>query len=494
MTLRINTNIAALKSVRNLEDADRKLADSLQRLSSGFKINKGSDNPAGLVVSEQLRGQIVGLNQAIANAELATSMVQTTEGALTEINNLLIRMRQLALQANNEGASDPTTLQANQQEIEDALDTIAKVAKNTQFGNRKVLDGSGGISGEALGEGLTFISGSVNTRTSPVEGFVVNVEQVPTRSILTGSTGLDEDNLSGLQLTLFEGGRTVQVTARDTDTPASFFGRLRRASEEAGLKLDLSVDDGNQIAVIHRDFGAANTFQASSSVAGILSSEAGVLEAAQPGQDIAGTINGEAAVGSGQLLRGLIGNENTEGLVVRYAGPRVQVAESGSDGRPVFQRQPEIGVVGVVNVFNNALQFQVGPNPGQTTTVALPQVNPSFLARDVENLSNFQSLADIRLDNQQGARDSTRMIDSAIDQLTLLRGRLGAFQKNGLESNIATLRVTAENLMAAESVIRDADLAKELAEFTKNKLLFDAGTAAVAQANALPSKVISLLT
>ena len=145
-------------------------------------------------------------------------------------------------------------------------------------------------------------------------------------------------------------------------------------------------------------------------------------------------------------------------------------------------------------MFNNALEFQVGPNPGQKAAVALPNVAPRFLARDVENASNFANLADIRVDTQQGAGDSIRLIDSAINQLTLTRGRLGAFQKNALESNIATLRVTAENLIAAESAIRDVDLAREITEFTKNKLLFDAGTAAVAQANQLPSKVISLIT
>ena len=494
MTLRINTNIAALTSVRHLEDTDRKLAQSLQRLSSGFKINKGADNPAGLVISEQLRGQIVGINQAISNSEMATSIVQTGEAALSEVNNLLIRMRQLALQANNEGANDPTTLEATQLEIDSALRTINQVAQNTQFGNRKLLDGSGGVTGEALGDGLTFIHGDVNTRTSPVEGYVVEVDQIPTRSFLEGASGIDADELGGLQLTLFEGGRTIQVTARQTDTPASFFGRFRRASEEAGLELDLSMDDSNVITVVHRKFGSDNIFQASSSQDGILSDEAGELQAAVPGQDVAGTIHGEAALGSGQLLRGLPGNEHTQGLVVRYAGPKVIVDDEGPDGSPVFGREPDTGIAGVVNVSNNALQFQVGPNPGQQILVALPQINTGFLARDVENESDFHSLSDIQVNTQQGSRDSIRLVDSAINQLTLERGRLGALQKNGLESNIAVLRVTAENLMAAESVVRDSDLAQELAEFTKNKLLFETGLAAVAQANQLPSKVISLIT
>jgi flagellin len=148
----------------------------------------------------------------------------------------------------------------------------------------------------------------------------------------------------------------------------------------------------------------------------------------------------------------------------------------------------------VVNVVNNSLDFQVGPNAGQRATVALPNMSPSFLARDVETESGFASLGEVRVDNQRGARDAIKMIDEAIDQLTLTRGQLGAFQKNGLESNIANLRVTAENLMAAESAIRDADVAQELTTLTRNRLLFDAGASAVAQSNQLATKVITLIS
>lgn len=491
MTLRINNNIAALRSVRHMEDSERKLSESLEKISSGFKINRGSDNPAGLVASEQIRGQIVGLNQAIANSELATTMVQTTEAALNEVNNLLIRTRQLALQASNEGSSDATTLEANQLEIEDALSTINSISKNTQFGKNKLLDGSGGVTGEALGGGLTFISGTVDTRTSPVEGYVVDLSQVATRSFLEGSTSLDEDNISGMQLTLFEGGKTVQVVGRLSDSPESFFGRLRRVAENSGLALDLRLNSNRTLSVRQQNYGSRFTFQGASSTAGVLSSNAGVLQAANPGTDVAGTINEEAAVGQGQLLMGLPGNANTDGLVVRYAGPLEEV-EAG--GRTVLVRRPQTGIVGVVNMSNNSLNFQVGPNPGQSVTVALPQVNASFLGRSVENDSNFRSLADINVVTTQGSKDAIRMIDAAITELTLNRGKLGAFQRNSLESNIATLRVTAENLMAAESTIRDTDLARELAEFTRHKLQFEAGAAAVAQANQIPSKVITLIS
>ena len=142
MSLRINHNLAALNAHRNLVNTNEDLAKSMQRLSSGFRINQGSDNPAGLVISEQFRAQIAGLNQAIENSEGSINMIQTAEGALTEINNLLVSMRELAIHAANEGFNDADQLAADQAEIDNALQTIDRIAANTQFGTKKLLDGS----------------------------------------------------------------------------------------------------------------------------------------------------------------------------------------------------------------------------------------------------------------------------------------------------------------------------------------------------------------
>ena len=142
MTLAINHNIAAMDAWRNLTQTDQMLNKSLEKLSSGFKINRASDNPAGLVISEQMRAQIAGLTQAIDNTETATSMVQTAEAALSTIHGMLDNMRQLAIHAANEGANDPTMLAADQADIENAINSITRIANTTQFGTKKLLDGS----------------------------------------------------------------------------------------------------------------------------------------------------------------------------------------------------------------------------------------------------------------------------------------------------------------------------------------------------------------
>ncbi|MCK4371931.1 MAG: hypothetical protein KAW61_02240, partial [candidate division Zixibacteria bacterium] len=142
MSLRINHNLAAMNAHRNLVGTVNALTSSMQKLSSGYRINKGSDDPAGLVISEQFRAQIAGLNRAIGNSEGSINMIQTAEGALTEMNTLLTGMRELAIHAANEGFNDADQLAADQAEIKNAIATIDRIAANTQFGTKNLLDGT----------------------------------------------------------------------------------------------------------------------------------------------------------------------------------------------------------------------------------------------------------------------------------------------------------------------------------------------------------------
>ena len=493
MALRINTNIGAVKTARQLNETDRKLMESLERLSTGFRINRGGDDPSGLVISEQMRGQIAGLNQAIANSEQALAMVQTAEGGLTEVNDILIRIRELALHAANEGATDLKAQEADQAEIRTALDAIARIASLTQFGTRRLLDGSSGISGEAQGAGLTFLSATERTRTSGISGYPVVVTQVPTHAFIQGTTAVTGNNVKTLAVSLFEGGKSVQVQGRPEDTPASFFGRLKAAVEQSGLALNVAMTPESTLRVSHKEYGSKPAFRVSSSVAGILSKEAGAVESAAPGQDIKGTIGGENALGQGDILRGLPGNDSTEGLEIGYYGPRVAVSDGTAEGATHWERRPSPGAAGVVSVANNALEFQIGANSGQRVTAALPSISPRYLARNVETGSGFRNLAEIDVSTAGHAEDAVKLADAAIDELTTSRGRLGGFSRNVLQGNINTLRVTAENLMAAESAIRDTDVAQELVEYTKRRIMLEADAALLAQANQTPATVVTLL-
>ena len=164
MGLRINQNIAGLNAQRQLQNNSDALEGSLEKLSSGMRINRASDSPANLIISEQMRAQIAGLKQAVDNSETAVGMVQTTEAAMVEVSNLLVNMRQLAIHAANEGVNDENMLEADQLELENALNTVDRITANAQFGKKKLLDGSTGANGVGIGEGLQFVQAAPETR------------------------------------------------------------------------------------------------------------------------------------------------------------------------------------------------------------------------------------------------------------------------------------------------------------------------------------------
>ncbi len=181
MSLRINHNIAAINAHRNLVRNDSKLGKTLEHLSSGMKINRASDGPATLVISEQMRAQVAGLKQAVMNSESAVALVQTTEASLTEINRLLVSMRQLSIHASNEGVNDEVMLAADQAELINALDSIDRISSSAQFGTKHLLDGSLGINGMASGAGLSFVEATTATKDSPQSGYAVEVTQEATQ-------------------------------------------------------------------------------------------------------------------------------------------------------------------------------------------------------------------------------------------------------------------------------------------------------------------------
>jgi len=316
-------------------------------------------------------------------------------------------------------------------EVAAGLESIARIASQTRFGNRPLLDGSSGISGEAQGEGLTYVSSTQRTRSSGISGYPVVLTQAPAQATLRGATPVTDKTVKNLSISLFEGGKSVQVVATPEDSPGSYFGRIKAAIEQNGLAVDVRQMPDGTLQVRHKSYGSKPTFQASSSVAGVLSTEKGVLESAKPGKDIQGTIGGEQAVGEGELLRGLPGNDNTDGLVVSYAGTPGQPMEGPGEDGARRDRQIRTRFIGIVNVANNSLDFQIGPNAGQRVTVAMPAMSPRYLARQVETESGFRNLAEISVTGARKAQDSIKVVDAAIDELTLARGQLGAFAKSG---------------------------------------------------------------
>lgn len=508
MTFRVNHNISALNSHRFVQTNYSDLSKSLERLSSGLKINKAADGPAALAISEHLRSQVVGLTQAIENSETAVSILQTTESNMGEITNLLNGIRQLVIHALNEGANDKVALLADQKEIDAALNTIEEIAINARFADKHLLDGSNGVMGTTTGEGVEFISATTDTKDAREHGFEVRIKKLAGRSHFAGTVSLtDEMVKAGERLTLIENGKQAFYQSNRNDTVETAVQNLRSEIKKNGLDLSIELTDNGSLAVQHNQYGSDYSFQASSSTAGVLTSEAGKILNVANGQNVEGTINGESAIGEGRYLTGIEGAACTDGLKIRYMGsdvdPRLQpdceisdlVAEEEGDPDSEIERDipPEGIAVGRVYLAQNSMKFQVGGNRSQMIDISLRDMKPSGFATGIANLSDFKSLADIQVMDIDSARDSLLLVDAAISQIAAERGKLGAFQKNSLETNLSNLRVANENLISSESVIRDVDMAKEMAVFTRNQIKSQASSAMLAQANQKSDQVMKLL-
>ena len=530
--MRVNHNPTSLNALRHLGETNRATETNLERLSSGLRINSGKDGPADMIVSEIMRAQISGLNQSIKNSEIGVSMVQTAEGTLSEISAMLINMRQLALHAANEGANDQKMVQADQNEAERLLSTIDRLAMTTGFGNKPLFDGGSAVTGVTVGQKLRFVGATPETKNAPTKtGWEVDIQQIATRAYVSGLKPVSLQNVEeGIELLINEGNRVIELkTMEDNELAetlqslvqnhrlnpqvydkeqvesamATVIARsLHDKARESGLKVDVYINEMGMLTVRHKMFGSEPNFSVVSSIPGILAEKAFDATYSDGGQDVGGYIGGEVSVGKGQFLYG--GHATPiEGLVVEYSGELETRVEDIKDGqgnvvgqqlvRSTAEELISDEVDGYVHVAQNSVTYQIGPNANQTVRFSLGNLRTDNMSRGIDNESEYRSLADIDLTSGEGAQDALILIDEAIDELTVLRGDLGSFQRNSLENNLKNLRVAQENMVNAESVIRDTDMAKEMSDFTKNQILLASGTAMAAQANQIPKSVLQLL-
>ena len=431
-------------------------------------MNRGADGPAALVISEKQRAQISGLRQAIENSDKAVSLVQTAEGALGEINSLLVRVRSLALDSANAGFNDDDSLAANQAEIANALDTIDRIAANTQFGDRNILDGSAGIARTANDTDVTVLSGGQAASGS----FAIEVTTAGERANVTAGTAQTGPLAADEVLTVND----VSITLATGLTQAQVVARINEFSSQTGVVADI---DSGATRLRSEAFGANADISAVSNVAAAATSSGiGTTQLTDDGVDVVGTIDGLAATGVGNTLTAADGA--ARGLTVAIGEDAAALTSTAT------------GAQGDVNVVNNSLIFQIGANQNQTASIAVNSVTSSALGLG-EVGNQFTSLADIQVTSASGAQDAIGIIDSAINDITTLRGDLGAFQQNTLTSTANNLRTTLENTINAESVIRDTDFAEEISNFTNQQVLVQAGTSVLGNANQLTQGILSLL-
>ncbi|MEL6107235.1 MAG: flagellin [Planctomycetota bacterium] len=477
MSLVITNNVGALNAQNNLTRSSNGLNRSIERLSSGFKVNRGADGPASLVISEKQRAQIAGLRTAIDNTEKAVAVVQTAEGALNEINSILVKVRSLALDSANEGVNDADAFAANQAEIANALDTINRISSNTQFGEKTLLDGSAGINGSAVDAGVTFLKGTSETSAG---NYAVAVTTAASRANITATaatTTLAADEVltvNGVSITLSAGLDQTGV-----------INRVNEFTSQTGVIAEDDPNAAGSTRLRSIEFGSNATIEViSDTAAATTSSGFGNATVTASGTNIVGTINGQAASGSGNVLTSTAGASR---------GAVIQIAEDSADSALSFTTATSAGGdLDTINVQDDSLTFQIGANRDQTANIAINSVSADKLGLGVSN-TRFANLNEIDVTSAEKSQEALSVIDAAIDEISNIRGELGAFQANTLESIANNSRTTLENTVNAESVIRDTDFAEEISRFTNQQILVQAGTSVLSSANQTSQSILSLL-
>ncbi len=428
--MRINHNVAALNAWRNLSQTNSLLNKSLERLSSGLRINRAADDAAGLAISEKMRAQIAGLQTAQRNAQDAISLIQTAEGALNETHSILQRMRELAVQA----ASDTNTAADRaqiQKEIDQLAQEVGRIARTTEFNTQKLLDGS------FEQNGITFQIGAnagqnISVKIGNMGGFSLGVvsDEVKTQVTVT-STLTDGDNTQDIA----NGTYTVQ-------------------SDGSG-GYELVDGTGNVVAT----------------------STNGTSWTAASGDD---TITFSVAVTSGTVT--VSGTNVTANFTTSLTNDGLEAGTYTYDATAKVLKDSSGNVVAT-------------EDPSAAGQFVDSNGNVVLDASGLGTLSNGQifTVGGLDVTSQASASAAITAFDSAIERVSGQRADLGAVQ-NRLEHTIANLGVAVENLQAAESRIRDVDMALEMANFTRNQILLQSGTAMLAQANAMPQAVLQLLS
>ncbi|MAO13033.1 flagellin [Marinobacter sp.] len=499
MALGINTNVASLNAQNQLSKSQGMNDQALQRLSSGLRINSAKDDAAGLAISTRFQAQISGLNVAQRNANDGISLAQTAEGALNEITNNLQRIRELAVQSAN-ATNSASDRQALNDEVQQRLDEIDRISSQTAFNGLKVLDGSfgaqgfqvGANAGETISVDLTQGTkadqiGSIATDSIAVAGAITLENGV---SISVGSNAFAQINVSEER----QDSSDTLISGYEADSAA----QIAKAINDSGVE-GLFASASTEVTLAPSDI--ADVTGGTSASYTLTINDIDVFELAETdlsggvaldGTDLAAAINAKSgATGVSATW------DATDGLTLASAdGRTINIEESVGGTTP--------GSVGggITNSNNDNTKIQ-----GEVTYSAAEKIN--FLATgasgdltatlglstagaDSIDVDNTTGVRDADISTVAGANDAILRVDAALDSVNKVRGELGAIQ-NRFESTIANLGTSVENLSASNSRILDADFAAETANLAKSQVLQQAGISVLAQANARPQQVLSLL-
>ena len=502
MASTINTNVASLTAQRNLGMSQTSLNTSIQRLSSGLRINSAKDDAAGLAISERFTSQIRGLNQAARNANDGISLAQVTEGAMKSAGDILQRVRELAVQSAN-ASNSASDRQALNQEVGQLVAELDRISQTTEFNGAKLLDGSFGTQQFQVGANAnqTIVAATANLRTNQYgnnQNTSANGAGVAASPSDWGTNGV-----AGGTLTINGGLGSKDIAINDNDTAKAIANNINLQSANTGVNASARTEVELSFTVAGSytfELRSDNTPTApalgqsiSFNVSGINTSD--------------GLSNAISAINEQSAKTGVTAslNATSTGIVLTNAtGQDISLAKSATsganagdidvlklqaDGSPVAPADTFLGAAGAA--ASTVSGYVVLDSDKSFSTVAINTTAFDTTA-PADSASDLQEVANLDVTTFKKATEALKTVDSALAFINGERAKLGALQSR-FETAISSLNITSENLSASRSRILDADFAAETANLSRSQILQQAGTAMVAQANQIPQGVLKLL-
>ncbi|NLX05004.1 MAG: flagellin [Phycisphaerae bacterium] len=478
---RINHNISSLQAIHRLIANQQSMSTSLERLSSGLRINRGKDDPAGLIASENLRAEIRGINAAIENSVRANNVISTAEGALNEVSALLLEVRGLVTKSANTGAMADEELEANQLQIDSILESIDRIANTTQFNGKKLLDGSleynlSTVATSALAEVKLYAAKPPENGSLPVVVEVTNSAEFAQLKFSGAGTGaasavsIRVAGNVGSEVFSFGASTAISAMAATINSFSDVLGVSASLSSTGALYFN-STGYGTSAFVSVTSIGS-EAFKTYDPVDGAATASTGSTDY---GVDAEVTVNGQNATVDGLYATLRNNSLDMELYLTADFGTRLTSTQFGvSGGGAIFQLAPNVQIQG---------QVSMGIYSVSTGTLG---------NNELGYLSSVRSGGANSVVSEHSIQ-AQRIVDRSVTQVSVMRGRLGAFQKNTLDTNINSLQVALENVTASESSIRDTDFAEETAAMTRAQILVQATTTILRTANMAPQNALALL-
>ena len=483
----INTNVASLNAQRNLSASQASLNTSIQRLSSGLRINSAKDDAAGLAISDRMNSQIKGMSQAIRNANDGVSMAQTAEGALSSSGDMLQRIRELAVQSSNSSnsASDRKALQT---EVTQLTSELNRVANTTQFNGQNLLDGSMGTANFQVGananqlismSGANFQTNTYGNNSEATDGFLdANIPSNITAGTLKIDGPQGSNSASPINIVATDSAKAVAKKINDISgttgvTASAQTNALFQGTGGTSYDLAVTSDNGTAVNI---------SFQVGNSGNNSADDYAAAISAFNAQSAKTGVTASYDATNQGLKLTNAAGNDIS--MTDATGTGQISAYKAVPPGSPAGTQAAIVGLVpiGAGQTAKGNIELD-SAGSFQTTDTS------SF---SVTGSSKLEDVANIDVSTFDGAQQAIKIADAALSKVNDQRAQLGALQSR-FDSTISNLQSTNENLSASRSRIVDTDFASETANMTRGQILQQAGTSMLAQANSLPNGVLSLL-